>query len=770
MDIPLYIYKYLLGLSILVVLLFSFTQYFKEDSSRLMKIALGWFTVLMVANIVNMIVTLNHYEKNSDKIGAKGPQGIIGPKGFKGKGDTCGSICGKEGAESAELMANEINDNGEPDLSNKIKPGKCIFPFVHNYQNIYSANGCVTDSPPEMYPDMPLPDPESGKKGGGWCATELNRDKTPKKVGYCGESNKELAAAEFSRRQAEKHDRFIENNTGILDIKLISGNRSSIECPSGYTKVSKDLNEGSGGAYVFMCKKNGLGSKGVKSIKIAKNDEKCEDLLTGDDIISIKKLKTDLNKDTNVSGFNPEKLFMCLGYSDSSFLTDVKVTNEFGNAGEGFEIVNSNSNPVNLNEATDGTDLFLYTSDTRTEVNPIDTAFFYPKEKKLYFLGGPDGKYFYTYLPNKGKTTSAELTKNKFGRLPNNLDAAFTWNYDEKTYFFKGKYVYKFDSKRMKIADGFPKSISLVFTGIPNNIDAVFSWDKDNNTYFFKDKFLYKYDSEKKRVANGYPRLITARFPGAPVKIDAVYHDTNENKTYFVRANDYYILDSSEKVPEGYPQKLNLKYPGLNVVPTVNSFFTALGLGSKLYFFSPNKYFKYNTTYDLEETKEIEHRASDFLGIPKVFDCALNFNELNEIMIFHGTKVIKYNTDTRDIDSGYPKDISEEFPEIPNNLDASIKYINDIYFFKNNLVYKVPINDESQLDTNYPKKIGDIFDGLPDNLDAFVFFNGIHFAVKGIQYYEVDMSNFKVKTDSPKYLDKRFKKLDTAADRKNIIG
>ena len=51
----------------------------------------------MVANLVNMIVTLNHYEKNSNKVGLKGPKGLPGPRGFKGKSDNCGSICGTHG-------------------------------------------------------------------------------------------------------------------------------------------------------------------------------------------------------------------------------------------------------------------------------------------------------------------------------------------------------------------------------------------------------------------------------------------------------------------------------------------------------------------------------------------------------------------------------------------------------------------------------------------------------------------------------------------------
>ena len=286
-------------------------------------------------------------------------------------------------------------------------------------------------------------------------------------------------------------------------------------------------------------------------------------------------------------GVEPERLFMCLGYTDSKFLTDIKVTNELAGAGEGFDLIN-----VNLNEKTDGADLYLYTSNTRMEVNPLKTAFFYQRDKKLYFFGGPDGKYYYIFQPKEGKVTSAELISNKFGKLPYGLNAAFVWNYDEKTYFFKGKFVYRYNYKTSSIEDGYPKTIAREFKGVPNNIDAVFSWDKDGNTYFFKDKFLFKYDTKKKRVANGYPRLIKARFPGAPEKVDAVYYNTNDNETYFIRANDYFILDTSEKVKSGYPKKLNLKYPGLGLLPTVNTFFTQLGVDSKMYFFGNDKYFK----------------------------------------------------------------------------------------------------------------------------------------------------------------------------------
>ena len=46
------------------------------------------------------------------------------------------------------------------------------------------------------------------------------------------------------------------------------------------------------------------------------------------------------------------------------------------------------------------------------------------------------------------------------------------WNYDEKTYFFKGKYVCRYITKQAVL--GYPKTIAREFKGVPNNIDAVF--------------------------------------------------------------------------------------------------------------------------------------------------------------------------------------------------------------------------------------------------------------------------------------------------------
>ena len=59
-------------------------------------------------------------------------------------------------------------------------------------------------------------------------------------------------------------------------MKVVKGIRSDVLY--GFKKINKDLNEGSSGAYVYACKKDGTSNLGVGYIGIARNREKCEDL------------------------------------------------------------------------------------------------------------------------------------------------------------------------------------------------------------------------------------------------------------------------------------------------------------------------------------------------------------------------------------------------------------------------------------------------------------------------------------------------------------
>ena len=54
------------------------------------------------------------------------------------------------------------------------------------------------------------------------------------------------------------------------------GNRSSVKCPEGYQKIPKDLNDQSGGKYIYLCKKMGLGSSGIGELNTVSNENNYE--------------------------------------------------------------------------------------------------------------------------------------------------------------------------------------------------------------------------------------------------------------------------------------------------------------------------------------------------------------------------------------------------------------------------------------------------------------------------------------------------------------
>ena len=156
--------------------------------------------------------------------------------------------------------------------------------------------------------------------------------------------------------------------------------------------------------------------------------------------------------------------------------------------------------------------------------------------------------------------------KQQGDQIPLNLDAAFVWRKNNKTYFFKDDYVYLYDDEGESIAPNYPKYIHEVFKGIPGNIDAVFTWNVDGKTYFFKGAYFYMYNDNINNVEQGYPKLISDRWEGPSLSyISAIYSDLRMNKTIIIHGTNVYEMTNTTIKEIG---SINKIYN--DIVPTLN--------------------------------------------------------------------------------------------------------------------------------------------------------------------------------------------------------
>ncbi len=533
--IPLIVYKYILIALILICCFLMFKTFRGINQKFELKVGTLWMLALFIINLINIYYTLNYYDKNRGKKGPKGPKGLIGNRGFKGDDFEC-SQCGNAGKAMEDVFATNVNDYNIIVNNAKVKIGKCVFPFVHDNEMIYEP----TTKPREE-------NEVNDAYKNGWCATSLNADRTYKTYGYANMSDVEAKRRQNEKVRGQKRLDYLKNNSGILDIKLITGNRSSIECPSGYSKIDKDLNEASGGKYLYLCKKEGLGGSGVQDMKTvsAADNYTCDE--------GYRKIPFDLNTDSG-----GQKIFLCHKKSNSKFITDIKVQNS-STCPAGYTNISGN-----VNAGSGGNEVYICTSnEPDVSVVAVDTAFQWGKDKRLYFF---KGNQFWQY-DKKNSKMGVNYPKNIqefWGKIPSNLDAAFTWGFNNKTYFFKGALFYEYDEKRQAIAPGYPKYIKDVWKGVPTNIDSVFTWAKDGKTYFFKGKFYYKYDDRNNRVERGYPKYIERRFESEEPfnNMNAIFSHS-DGKTYVIRGDKYWLLGNDDRVLSGYPRQLNDKFSGL---------------------------------------------------------------------------------------------------------------------------------------------------------------------------------------------------------------
>ena len=106
-------------------------------------------------------------------------------------------------------------------------------------------------------------------------ATKINEDREVVTYAYCNANKsiqeKLLKEKDLQRRRKE----FMENNFGILDIRVVAENTTNeaprkCEAMNGYDFYERDLNEGTDGKFIHLCIKKGYGGTGIGGLYVSK--------------------------------------------------------------------------------------------------------------------------------------------------------------------------------------------------------------------------------------------------------------------------------------------------------------------------------------------------------------------------------------------------------------------------------------------------------------------------------------------------------------------
>ena len=99
------------------------------------------------------------------------------------------------------------------------------------------------------------------------------------------------------------------------------------------------------------------------------------------------------------------------------------------------------------------------------------------------------------------------------------------------------------------------------------------------------------------------------------------------------------------------------------------------------YFFKGDKYYKYKDYEDV--VQHIEYISAGWSGVPDNIDAAFTHSDY-KTYFFKGNFVYQFDNTADRVASGYPKNITDVFPGLPNELDTAFRWYYDTisYFFK----------------------------------------------------------------------------------------
>lgn len=71
-----------------------------------------------------------------------------------------------------------------------------------------------------------------------------------------------------------------------------------------------------------------------------------------------------------------------------------------------------------------------------------------------------------------------------FGLPVEAVDAAFVWQHNDKTYFFKDNQFWRYDDHLRHMDMGYPKD-SILWKGLPPHLDDAMRWSDGEKTFYF---------------------------------------------------------------------------------------------------------------------------------------------------------------------------------------------------------------------------------------------------------------------------------------------
>jgi hypothetical protein len=210
-------------------------------------------------------------------------------------------------------------------------------------------------------------------------------------------------------------------------------------------------------------------------------------------------------------------------------------------------------------------------------------------------------------------------------------------------------------------------------------------------------------------------------------------------------------------------QALQDAYAAASTFTTLSAVF---GLGRQVFFLRGDTF----CVYDIDEAKthkpvKIKDTWTEVvkIGFDRI-DAAFNPGPgvtmkgediSRKFYVFRGDKYLRVDYDTLKIDEGYPRPISEGWPNVPfRQLDAVLVTAPDsVYFFCGGEYVRFNMLT-NQADDGYPQLVKDRWPGLTfDRIDAaFYRGNGKAYFFKDDQHIRFDMVNCRVDPGYPKYI------------------